>query len=62
MRLSTGFLIKTKMPQGLITLMDTHIASCEQYTNRTHFIVEACKEKILRDQQYYEHLKKKQKQ
>ena len=56
------FLTKIQFPSGFVKIMDTHISSNKQYTHRTQFIVEACREKLLRDQQYYEWLKKNQKQ
>ena len=52
------FLTKTQFPTGFLEVMDAHILSNKQYTHRTQFIVEACREKVLRDQQYYEYLKK----
>lgn len=56
------FLTKVQFPTGFVDIMDMHIVSTKQYTNRTNFIVDACREKLLRDQQYYGYLKKNEEQ
>ena len=42
-------------PDGFVkNLLDPHIQSNKQYLNRSHFVLDACKEKILNDAKYYE--------
>ncbi len=45
-------LTKVQFPPGLLNTMDTLIAFEKQYTNRTNFITEACREKIKNDKKY----------
>lgn len=42
--------VTATIPRGVINVVDQHVKDKEEYSNRSIFITEACKEKVAREQ------------